>query len=115
VGVKYYLNLETIKSHSLRSVENLQWFAVVGSCPTGLVSPVILSLGKRGKHFSTTQRRPGAGIHSHILILTSWGHHFSRKCLSSQARNGKAFIWQLKHYIKGSVPWETVPYSKGLK
>lgn len=60
LGVKYDLNLKTIKSHTLRSVENLQWFAVFGGCPTGLVSPVILSLGKRGKPFSTAQRRPGA-------------------------------------------------------
>lgn len=62
LGVKYDLNLETIKSHTerIRSVENLQWFAVFGGCPTGLVSPVILSLGKRGKPFSTVQRKPGA-------------------------------------------------------
>lgn len=122
LSVKCDLNLETIKSHALRSEENLKWFAVFGGCPTGLVSPVILSLGERGKPFSTPQRRPGtkAGLHylgspSHILTLTSWGHHISRKCLSSQARTVKAFIWQLKHCIKGCLPQETDSTVRGKR
>lgn len=89
--LKCDLNLETIKSRVLRAVENLQWFAVLGSCPTGLVSSVLwLCDSKSWREGETLQQGSEEAwckgwmalfrIPSHILTLTSWGHHFSRKC-----------------------------------